>query len=95
MPDLDLKPETAEADVCRSCQARVWRVAASGGRELALDVAPDPEGTVEMVRTNGVWLAQELRQVECLFEVGPRTRWRSHGPHCSGAPRRMPAGRVR
>jgi hypothetical protein len=96
MPELDLKPETAEADVCRSCQEPIWRVASSGGRDVSLDLAPDAEGNVEMVRVNGAWFAQELHQVECLFDVGPRLRWRTHARSCSATgQRRLSQGHAR
>jgi hypothetical protein len=97
MPDMDLKPETAQRSLCRACSTPVWMVQTTTGNDLALDIDPNPEGMVEMVQFGGAWRADVLAQVESLFEVGERVRWRAHRGHC---PRRrrgvtVPAQRAR
>jgi hypothetical protein len=91
MPEVDVRPETAEEGTCRTCRTPIWLVTTALGKEIPLDKVPDPEGHVEMVCTDGVWRAEVLRQVESLFEVNDRPRWRPHFVTCPQARRRRTA----
>lgn len=86
-----VQPENGELGTCPACQGMVWRVSTASGEGMLLDTEPDPRGnheagTVEMALVNGEWRAEQLAQVECLFEVD-RPRWR---PHCGTCPRSRP-----
>lgn len=97
MPEVDLRPETAEEGTCRSCGAPIWWVNTTEGQGMSLDRSPVADGNVEMVRVAGVWRADVLHQVESLFEVGDRLRWRPHVMTCprTAGRRAIPAQRAR
>lgn len=82
--ELEVRPEGAQEGTCRSCGKPVWWVVSTAGKPMPLDIAPDAEGNIEMVRIGQDWSAQVLAQVESLFEV-PRPRWRPHVASCPQA----------
>jgi hypothetical protein len=81
---VDARPEDADGGSCRSCGRPIWWVTTSAGLPMPLDSRPTAEGNIEMVQGPAGWRAEQLAQVEALFDV-QRPRWMPHFATCPHA----------